>query len=61
MLDDGGKMWMFINIKCKYVDDYVMVFYFIDLDFVLMGFDGGIYMFYDRMVNWCFMVNFLLI
>lgn len=60
IFDDGGVIFWDINNQNKYVDDYVIVFYLIDLDYMLVGLDGGFYEMFDGDVIWCFIFNLLI-
>jgi len=55
--DDGGKTWTALNNKNKHVDDHAMAFHPTDVDFILVGSDGGIYESRDGMDKWRFISN----
>lgn len=60
VLEDGGKSFCWFKEEYKYFDNYVIVFWVDDLDYLLVGIDGGLYESFDLVENWCYMVNLLL-
>ena len=55
--EDGGRTWKSAEGRYKHVDNHVVAFHPSDVDFLLVGCDGGLYRSYDRGGTYHFFAN----